>query len=468
MGHRSLVPLLLIASLAVPRAARAQRPGRVEGDITDSLHSRPLPGATVLLSGLAPGSTAFHSAVADDRGRFRFDSVDAGRYSVTLSHPIIDSLELVLPPHEVTVTAGERSRITLALPSGATVRARACPGIAMPLRVGAIVGQVTDAESEQPLSNATIAVDWMDMQFDRSTLQTTSTPRSASIRTDSTGIFRFCGVPTDTYVLLQVQRDGRSGSPVRVSIPVASGLTVLRLSYSESASRPLAAAEDSAGADEVVPLTGTASVGGVVRNTNGQPVNDAVVRLVGAAGESRTDGRGAFSLAALPAGTQLLEVRRVGYLVAHERVELRSGRTVTADVALQRIVTLDSVRVIAQRNRYREAADRQRRQGGAGTYITEDQIARYAATETTDLLSRLGSLFVQGRGLDAKLYVQRGAKTIEGPPCPMNVIIDGFQHQDANVVLPQEIGAIEIYKGPAGAPIEFNSACGVVMIWTKR
>jgi hypothetical protein len=32
---------------------------------------------------------------------------------------------------------------------------------------------------------------------------------------------------------------------------------------------------------------------------------------------------------------------------------------------------------------------------------------------------------------------------------------------------PEEIGMSEIYKGLAGAPVEYDGACGVVVIWTK-
>jgi hypothetical protein len=464
---RSLT-LAVAAALACAPAVHAQRAGRVEGDVTDSLHSRPLAGAVVLLSSLAPGSSAFYSATADDRGRFRFDSVDAGRYSVSLSHAILDSLELALPPQEVAVTAGERARIALALPSGATLRARSCPGIVIPATRGAVVGQVNDADREQPMAGTTISLEWMDVVFDRRTLRSDLTPRSASVRTDSTGVFRFCGVPTDTYLLLQVQREERAGAVVRISVPEASGLTVLRLSYSVEGSRPLSAFSDSTREESLPPLTGTASVTGVVHTANGQPLANALVRVADAAAESRTDTKGAFTLGALPAGTQVLEVRRVGFLVSHERVELRAGRTETVDVLLQRIVTLDSVHVLAQRNRYRETAERQRRQGGAATYVTQEQIDRIKAPDTGDLVARLGMLRLSGTGLDAKVFVQRGSITIIGPPCPANIVVDGFQHQDVNIVRPEEIGMIEIYTGPAGAPVEYDSACGVVVIWTKR
>jgi hypothetical protein len=293
-------------------------------------------------------------------------------------------------------------------------------------------------------------------------------PRSASIRTDSTGSFRFCGVPTETFLVLQVQREQRAGAVIRVSVPEAAGIAVLRLSYSESAARTIAAAGDSSrGSEPLPPLTGTATLTGVVHTPNGQPLPEADVRVVDAASSDRTDEKGSFSLGALPAGTQLLEVRHVGYLVAQQRVDLRPGRGTTAEVVLSKIVTLDSVRILAQRSRYREAAERQRKKAGSATFLDEEQIAKARPSETSDLFRRLG-MTIRGNGLDTKIMVRRGPLSLQNAQCPMNVVIDGMQHQDINLVSPEDIGMMEVYKGPAGAPMEYDSACGVVVIWTKR
>lgn len=464
--HLAFAISVLLAS--APSLA-AQRLARLEGEVTDSLHMRPLAGAVILVTRLEANASDFLTALADERGRFRLDSLAAGRYVVTVAHAILDSLDLTLPPREVDIAEGGRARLELALPSGATLRARACPGIGLPRSTGAVVGILNDAERDEPLAGATVAVDWMDMTLDRTTMRPSLVPRSASVRTDSTGAFRFCGVPTDTYLLVQVQRNERAGSVVRITVPDAVGVTVLRLSFSEAAARALAAAGDTVRDESALPpLTGTASVSGVVRSLAGQPLEGAEVRVMDAASVSRTDASGTFTLSALPAGTQLLEVRRVGYLVTQQRLELRGGRTSTADVTLRTIVTLDSVRVVAQRTRYREATDRQRRAAGSGTFLTDEQISRLAATETSELFQRMGGFRVSGDGLAARLYVQRGLMSIVGGPCPANIVIDGFQHQDINLVRPAHIGIMEIYRGPAGAPTEYESACGVVVIWTKR
>ena len=43
-----------------------------------------------------------------------------------------------------------------------------------------------------------------------------------------------------------------------------------------------------------------------------------------------------------------------------------------------------------------------------------------------------------------------------------------LQHQNINLVSPADIGAIEAYPGSAGAPMQSDAACGVIVIWTKR
>jgi outer membrane receptor for ferrienterochelin and colicin len=70
--------------------------------------------------------------------------------------------------------------------------------------------------------------------------------------------------------------------------------------------------------------------------------------------------------------------------------------------------------------------------------------------------------------IDAKVVSTRGAMSISGAGCQVDVVIDGMPHQDINFVQPSDIGAMEVYRGPAGAPPQYDSACGVIVIWTKR
>jgi hypothetical protein len=50
----------------------------------------------------------------------------------------------------------------------------------------------------------------------------------------------------------------------------------------------------------------------------------------------------------------------------------------------------------------------------------------------------------------------------------VNIVMDGMQHQEINLIHPSSVGAIEAY--PAGGPVppEYDGRCGVIVIWTKR
>ena len=55
-----------------------------------------------------------------------------------------------------------------------------------------------------------------------------------------------------------------------------------------------------------------------------------------------------------------------------------------------------------------------------------------------------------------------------GGPCKTNVVIDGMEHQDINLINPNDVGAIEMYSGTAGAPVLYDSRCGVIVITSRR
>lgn len=463
---RTTLALLALAAAAIP--LRAQSTGRIEGVVTDSAHARWPEGASVLAIRTEPPE---HSGGADvdNRGRYRIDSLPVGRYMVELSSPFLDSLEITLPARDITVQAGRATKLDFAFPSGRTLRAGACPGLALAAGSGALLGRVVDADTDAPLADARVVFAWQETTIDRKTLTPRTAERSGAVATDSLGRYRLCGIPTDEWVVLQVQRAGRAGSDVRVMVPDSAGVSVRNLSLSTAASRTFTASTDSTSNDTVAaPLTGTASVAGVVRGVGGLPLGEAQLRVLGARGTTISDARGRFSLSDLPAGTQVLEVRRIGYLLAQQPVELRSGRTVTQDVQLRRIVTLDSIRVLAQRSRYREF-EFNRKANRFGKFLTVDSIEKRHPLFTSDLFRVTPGFRVMGFGLDAVVASSRGASSISRATCAANVVIDGMPHMEINLISPFDIGAMEIYRPGDPAPVQYNEgSCGVIVIWTKR
>jgi hypothetical protein len=454
-----------LALVSSPLGAQAM--GRIEGSITDSVRFVLLPNASVLAVRVEPEPSVSAGATTDSRGRYQIDSLVPGRYMVEFDSQTLDSLEIILPPREVTVLAGRATRVDFALPSGRTLRMAACPGLTLPKETGAVVGRLLDADTEQPLAGAKVVVAWQDISVDRMTLVPNVVERTGAVASDSLGRYRLCGVPTASWLVLQVQADGRTGSAIRLQVPDSAGVVLRHLSLSTSSARSITDSSGEAVADTAAPppLTGTAQLSGVVRGVGGLPLFDAQVRVVGARGTALSDARGGFELRDLPAGTQVLEVRHVGYLLAQQPVELRATRPVSQDVRLQRIVTLDSLRVLAQRSRYPEF-ERHRRMNAFGIFLTEDEVARQASMETSDLFRGLPGFTVAAEGLYAKVFSSRGVASLSGL-CAPNVVIDGVPDQDINLMRPSNIGAMEIYRVGQPAPAQYDRGCGAIVIWAK-
>jgi len=201
------------------------------------------------------------------------------------------------------------------------------------------------------------------------------------------------------------------------------------------------------------------------------------VHVRDARGTATTAEDGSFALGELPAGTQVLVVRRLGYALEELTVELREGRRIVRDVQLTRAVSLDSMRVTALGSRYRDF-NFARGANVLGRFLSRDQIERRHAEETADLLLRLGGFTVEGKGLNARVYTKsamiarppaRGARKIvagEEKCTYVNVVIDGVQDQGINFVPPSRIVGLEAYTGPTTFSSKYHADCGLIVIWT--
>lgn len=469
--------LAVAATLVALLPAAAQRSGRLEGEIIDSVHSRPLVGAMVMITRLAPLPSTLVSAVTDDHGRYRVDSLSPGRYSVLFAHPWLDSLALTLPARIVTIAAGESARADFSVPSATSIVAAACVGLHSPAGTGALVGEVTDADAnDAPVPDGVVAIAWEEVVVDRQTLAATSLPHSQAVPINRAGEFRFCGVPTGIWLSLQVQRASRAGSLVPAMVPEDAGLLMTRISYSGTSSRPLNAdSSDASGGF----LRGSASLQGTVVTTDGRPLSGVLLRVPDAGIGARTDSRGRFALDGLPAGTQALEARRLGYRFEQLKVDLRAGVTSEVELALDRAVNLDSIRVVARRSLYREF-ERRAKQGGFATYLRQNDIERLSGGTMSSLVRAVPGWRVEGGGFSSVILPPgRGITSLwrvglggDGgasvPGCRVNVVIDGMQNMDLAMVVPSEIAAMEFYRDNIGAPMTYRSDCGLVLIWTKR
>ena len=109
---------LLTLTFSLARAAEAQSDarGRVEGTVADSIHTRPLAGVRVLAVGAGARTDVRGAAISDSAGQYHIDSLPPGQYMVGFESPLLDSLEIVLPPRRADVAQGGVATVDLACP----------------------------------------------------------------------------------------------------------------------------------------------------------------------------------------------------------------------------------------------------------------------------------------------------------------------------------------------------------------
>ena len=472
---------LLIAGS--PLVAQQKPRGRLEGIVAPWIASRAVNAAQVSLVSLESETTTTVTTGVDPSGRYRLDSLPIGRYLVQVSHPTLDSLDVTLPPTRLVIAAGKSTRADFALPSGERLRGIVCPGVQLGAEKAVIAGRVVEAETEAPLVGAQVVAAWTELSVDRRTRQVVAQGKQAVVSTGRDGEYRLCGVPAVKSLELQLQHAARAAAAIRVTVLPEEGVAVRDFSLSTRVAPTIASLDslantvlrspgDSSHEADVVlgafELRGGARLTGMVRTTAGMPVAGADVRVRQTGASAVTDDAGRFVLEGLPPGTQVMIVRRLGFALAEQPVELRSNRSRDVTVRLMRAVRLDSVRVTASRWRLAEF-EHNRKTNLLGRFLTLTDIQRTKAKKTSDLLPLLGGNVMMGRGRRVKMK-----ETDYDPPgthsCKdANVIIDGVDGQAVDDVLPNQVAGIELYKDAAAAPPEYagRANCGVIVIWLR-
>lgn len=482
---RTVIATTAIALLIAtpPIVAQQTSLGRLEGTVAPWIASRTVRAAQVSLVSIESETATTVTAAVDASGHYRVDSLPTGRYIVQVSHPTLDSLEVTLPPTRLVIAAGTTTRADFSLPSGERLRAIVCPGVALDSERAVIAGRVVDAETEAPLVGAHVIAAWTELSVDRKAHQVVVQGKQAVVSTGRRGEYRLCGVPVVKSLELQLQHAERAGAAVRVTVTLDEGVAVRDFSLSTRSAPTIATldsldrlastlrADSSSYTDSLradLALSGGAMLTGTVRTPAGVPVAGADVRVRHGGPSAVTDDTGRFTLSDLPAGTQVLLVRRLGYALAELPVELRPDRSVDVSVRLMRAVTLDSVRVTASRWKLAEF-ENNRRTNLQGHFLTLADIQKSRAKKTSDLLPLLGGTVMMGRGRRVKMM-----ETNFDPPgthsCKeANVVIDGVDNQAVDDVQPNQIAGIELYKNAASAPLEYagRADCGLIVIWLR-
>ena len=193
------------------------------------------------------------------------------------------------------------------------------------------------------------------------------------------------------------------------------------------------------------------------------------------------DSAGYFQLQVAPRGSLSINVRRLGYQPTSERViveDLSSPRTVAMHAVAQK---LDEVAVVGTSWRSSRLAgfDERARVSAGGTYFRQETIEALNPRRVTDLMRRVTGIALWDSGGTVLAVTRRGYKPDRSGSvtnnCVMRVGVDGHIKEwgfPIDLIEPQAIHGIEIYKGPATIPTEFNGLrtdtyCGLIMLWTR-
>jgi hypothetical protein len=417
----------------------AQNVGRVtvHGVAFDSLRGIALNGAFVVVVG------AGRSTTTDTRGRFRFDSIAPGPYTFALQHEALDSIGVSSISTRVVVSDG-RDTVKVAIQSFASVWRASCVGNA-PRDSGIVFGTVRGGAGT-PISGALVAASWVDVSLDerKSMRQQRWT---LDVRTDPTGAYRLCGVPSGIGLRIHARGDS-----------AATGLIDLMPRDLAIRRRDLVLGDANGDA--------RGAISGVVTAEDGGPVSGARVATDGI-GEVRTDAAGRFLLHGVPTGTRQVDVAAIGMVPVAIAIDVTARDTTAANVQVRKVTLLDPVKVKATSVRQRMVADiEERRSKGFG---------HFADSSTIGAHGKIASVFEEMPGVRvAPSGVVRFGLGPSG--CTPNVFIDGFRADttDTRWLRPDEVAVVEVYTRTLSMPPEFfvrrnrGPQCGSIVIWTKR
>lgn len=432
--------------------------------------------------------SAVPTARTDARGRFTFASLPPGHYVIQVEDERLDSLAHHVPHATVDVVSGREVRVALAVPTAAHLVQRWCGSTAVDTSSGAYAGQVVEAGTRAPVVDARVVIEWADIDVD-SNFAVESHTRRAAATTDSSGIFRFCGVPTYQAFLAQAQLDSTS-----------SGLVFEQIGDARVTVRTFAIAREPGLRRPIV---------GTVLGERGQPVPNAQVSVIGTSIAAHANSAGRFVLDSVAPGTTEIQGTAIGYFPTQRIVDVNPGAGELLVITLGTFAhTLEALRVESSRlpSDWRHRSFEDARAHGHGQFLTAADINARNVRTTTQLFRTMPGFWFTGEGF--QMRSNRGPTTLQGA-LPVNTFIDSYgighatelssgmdtrsipnnlcqpavvidgtpmpevQEGDGydpfDTVPPNSIYGIEIYRPGESGSMKYGiiARCGLIVIWTK-
>ena len=447
-----------LLTATVPRVALCQGNSWVVGRVVDSLSSSGLAGALVQLLAADDRAKLVKTTVSDSVGYYTLRGLIAGTYVLGFAHPLLDSLGIDVPLREIRIGDSDSVTIDLATPSSSTLIGAVCG----PTEQGAAVMGKVRTVGGASAAGANVTVEWTEFSFGGRGIARDIKRVDARMQAD--GWYSACSLPTAGAVTLAATHQGNATGRIEVDIP-KTGLIRQDLYVG----RPNRAVGDDAPTEQATRAY-AAKLTGIVRTASGQrPIMGARV-TIGDGPSTVTRADGGWSLTDSPTGTQVLEVRAIGYYPKRETVNVSSeSKFITVELPTLKSI-LDTIRVTARMSSDLADFDKRRRIGN-GRFLTPADIRRFPATITSDLFRTIPGVRLTLK--DGQRFFQfRG--TFE-PWCSPGIFVNGHNMSFMNAddlddyVPPERVAGIEVYTG-AFIPPQFQAGlagCGSIVVWTR-
>lgn len=174
-----------------------------------------LPVAGVEQGGQKSTTAPIHSRVTDARGRFSFDSLAAGDYTLRFTSIKLDTLAITVPDRPIHLEPAKSLNTSLVLPAAAVIMRTLCGSGAKP---GGVVlhGTVRDGKTGQPVAGATVRARWADDV--NAGANVSAREQGMTTVTDPDGRYALCTAEQLHPMSVYASLGARSTSAVRVEL----------------------------------------------------------------------------------------------------------------------------------------------------------------------------------------------------------------------------------------------------------
>ena len=220
---------------------------------------------------------------------------------------------------------------------------------------------------------------------------------------------------------------------------------------------------------EAHPQSGTGALSGSVAVAgSGEPLAAAEVSIQGGTASTTTDARGRFLLPALPAGSHLVQVRRLGHEEAQQTVTIRAGETTSVRFLLA-ISAVDVEGVVISATR----GSRDAMATAASVGVVEGSSIREARpAHPSEIMGRIPGVWVNVTGGEGHMTAIRqplGTQPVylfleDGVPTRSTGF---FNHNALYEVNVPQADRIEVLKGPGTALHGSDAIGGVISVSTR-